>query len=318
MRIQHRFTGAASERSPGPAIFSVGAAAILATLLAAPAVMADDEPAPVPPPQHLEDTSPANPAAAPPADAQPTAPSAALPEAPPGSAEPQKSTPAGPPPPHTGVKATLKAIPGDFRHLPSRHSLAVLAGGGALALAARPFDKDVNAHVRSSTAVKNFFAPGKFIGQGATLVGASFAVYGIGRATDNRKLSHLGMDLLRATLVDGAIVYGIKGTVRRDRPTGDCCSFPSGHASVTFATAAVLWRHLGWKAAVPTYTVASYVALSRLHDNRHYLSDVIFGSAIGVAVGHTVTLHTLHGHENLAITPMPVPGGMGVMVSLTP
>jgi len=228
-----------------------------------------------------------------------------------------KSTPAGPPPPHTGVKATLRAIPGDFRHLPSRHSLAVIAGGGALALAAHPFDKDVNAHLQGSSFAKTFFAPGKFIGQGATLIGSSFAVYGIGRATDNRGLSHLGMDLLRSTLEDAAIVYAIKVSARRERPTGECCSFPSGHASVTFAAASVLWRHLGWKAAVPTYTVASYVALSRLHDNRHYLSDVVFGSAVGVVVGHTVTMHTLHGHEDWAITPMPVPGGgIGVMVSL--
>jgi PAP2 superfamily len=227
------------------------------------------------------------------------------------------STPAGPPPPHTGVKATLRAIPGDFAHLPSRHSAAVIAGGAALALAAHPFDKDLNAHLGGSSTAKAFFAPGKFIGQGATLVGTSFAVWGIGRATDNRTLSHLGMDLLRATVEDAAIVYAIKVTARRDRPTGECCSFPSGHASVTFAAASVLWRHLGWKAAVPTYTVASYVALSRLHDNRHYLSDVVFGSAVGVVVGHTVTMHTRHGHENWAIAPLPLPGGgMGVMVSL--
>jgi hypothetical protein len=35
-----------------------------------------------------------------------------------------------------------------------------------------------------------------------------------------------------------------------------------------------------------------------------------------VVVGHTVTMHTLHGHEDWAITPMPVPGGgIGVMFS---
>jgi PAP2 superfamily protein len=181
---------------------------------------------------------------------------------------------------------------------------------------AHQFDQDVNAHLQGSSFAKSFFAPGKFIGQGATLIGTSFAVYGIGRAKGNDKLSHLGMDLLRATIEDGAIVYAIKLSVRRDRPTGECCSFPSGHASVTFAAASVLWRHLGWKAAVPTYTVASYVALSRLHDNRHYLSDVVFGSAVGVAVGHTVTMHTLRGHENWAISPMPVPGGgVGVMIA---
>lgn len=251
------------------------------------------------------------PAASAPADPAPGPPTTPLP------GTETMSTPAGPPPPHTGVKATLRAIPGDFGHLPSRHTLAVLAGGSALALAAHPFDKDVNSHLKGSSFAKTFFAPGKFIGQGATLVGTSFAIYGIGRATDNRTLSHLGMDLLRSTLEDAVIVYGIKLAVRRDRPTGECCSFPSGHASVTFAAASVLWRHVGWKAAVPTYAVASYVAASRLHDNRHYLSDVVFGSAVGVVVGHTVTMHTLHGHENWALTPMPVPGGMGVMVSLS-
>jgi hypothetical protein len=289
MRSTRKRTGPASERSPRPAIFSCRAVPlVLAAVLtlAGGAVARGDDP---------------------PAAPEPPAPTAA---------EADTTPPAGPPPPHTGVKATLKAIPGDFKHLPSRHSLFVLAGGGALALGAHSFDQDVNSHLQGSPFVKSFFAPGKIIGQGATLLGTSFAVYGIGRATDNPKLSHLGMDLLRATVEDAAIIYAIKLSVRRDRPTGKCCSFPSGHASVTFATAAVLWRHLGWKAAVPTYTVASYVALSRLHDNRHYLSDVIFGAAIGVAVGHTVTMHTLHGHEKWAIAPMPIPGGgMGVMVT---
>jgi hypothetical protein len=312
MRITRKRTGPASERTPKPAIFSRRVTplvlAVLLTPAAAAVARADDPP---PAPTASQATAPPSvDSASPSVDPVPAA--AATPT--PG-AETQ-STPAGPPPPHSGVKATLKAIPGDFRHLPSRHSLAVIAGGVALALAAHPFDKDVNAHLQGSSFAKTFFAPGKFIGQGATLVGASFAVYGIGRATDNRGLSHLGMDLLRSTLEDAAIVYAIKLSARRDRPTGECCSFPSGHASVTFAAASVLWRHLGWKAAVPTYAVASYVALSRLHDNRHYLSDVVFGSAVGVVVGHTVIMHTLHGHEDWAITPMPVPGGgIGVMFS---
>jgi len=289
MRTASKRNGPASERTPRPAIFSCRGTPLVLALLLIPAGLA-----------HAEDP--------------PAAPAVSTPPAAAASSTP----PAGPPPPHTGVKATLKAIPGDFAHLPSRHTAAILAGGGALALLAHHFDNDVNAHLQGSSFAKTFFAPGKVIGQGATLVGTSFAVYGIGRATDNRKMSHLGMDLLRATIEDAAIVYAIKLGVRRDRPTGECCSFPSGHASVTFAAASVLWRHLGWKAAVPTYAVASYVAASRLHDNRHFLSDVVFGSAVGVVVGHTVTMHTLHGHENWAtIAPMPVPGGgMGVMVTL--
>jgi PAP2 superfamily len=286
---------------------------VSAAVLAAPRAARAEDPTTPPPAASNPPAAAPQPEATPqPAAAQPATTTAATTPSP----ETPGSKPAGPPPPHTGVKATLKAIPGDFKHLPSRHTLAVLAGGGALALAAHPFDHDVNAHLQGSSFAKTFFAPGKFIGQSYTLVGASFAVYGFGRATDNHGLSHLGMDLLRSTIEDAAVVYAIKGAVRRKRPTGECCSFPSGHASVTFAAASVLWRHLGWKAAVPTYAVASYVAASRLHDNRHFLSDVVFGSAVGVVVGHTVTMHTLHGHEDWAITPMPVPGGgIGVMVS---
>jgi membrane-associated phospholipid phosphatase len=218
----------------------------------------------------------------------------------------------GPPPAHTGVKATLKAIPGDFAHLPTWRNAAILAGGGALALAVHPFDDDFNAHLKGAD---GFFAPGKFLGQGYTLLGISLGTYAFGRATDNRVVSHLGMDLLRSEVVSGALTYAIKLTVRRKRPTGHCCSFPSGHSSATFAFASVLWRHLGWKAAVPTYTVASYVAMSRLHDNVHFLSDVVFGAAVGIVSGRAVTRHDRHFY-GMQIQPLPVPGGgMGVMVA---
>ena len=45
--------------------------------------------------------------------------------------------------------------------------------------------------------------------------------------------------------------------------------------------------------------IASYVATSRLHDNRHYLSDVVFGAAVGSIAGRTVVHHAsrlLGGH----------------------
>lgn len=216
--------------------------------------------------------------------------------------------PAGPPPPHTGVKATLKAIPGDFAHIPSRDSLIVLGAGSALTLAAHPFDKDVNAHLRGAHA---FFAPGKFAGEGAVQVGLAIGTYVFGRATDNRVVSHLGMDLLRSTIEVGALTYGMKVAIGRKRPSGVCCAFPSGHASVTFASATVLQRHLGWKAAVPTYAIASYVAVSRLHENRHYLSDVVAGSALGLIVGRTVTRH---GRTDYTLAPLAVPGGRGIAI----
>ena len=104
---------------------------------------------------------------------------------------------------------------------------------------------------------------------------------------------------------------------RRDRPLladgtrQPGFAFPSGHATATFAAATVLQQHLGYRAGLPTYLIASYVAVSRLHDNRHYASDVIFGAATGIVIGRSVTWHGRSFYGSL----MPVPGGAGIMIS---
>ena len=66
-------------------------------------------------------------------------------------------------------------------------------------------------------------------------------------------------------------------------------------------------RHFGYRMAWPTVVIASYVATSRLADNRHFLSDVLMGSAIGMATGWTVVGR--HGRSEYALVPSPVPGG---------
>jgi len=60
--------------------------------------------------------------------------------------------------------------------------------------------------------------------------------------------------------------------------------------------------------------IASYVAASRLHDNRHYLSDVAFGAAVGAIAGRAVTEH---GRQNWTFAPVAVPGGLAIMAMRT-
>jgi membrane-associated phospholipid phosphatase len=153
--------------------------------------------------------------------------------------------------------------------------------------------------------------------------GAAVGIYLVGRyamepeaGSRTNKVSHLGFDLLRATILTQALTYGLKYAVQRDRPTGECCSFPSGHASVTFATAAVIERHFGYRAAWPTFLIAGYVGASRLADNKHFLSDVIFGAALGMASGWTVVGR--HGRDNFALFPTPVKGGVAINGYWTP
>jgi membrane-associated phospholipid phosphatase len=171
-----------------------------------------------------------------------------------------------------------------------------------------------------SDALDHFFAPGKWLGSAYVQGGTAIGLYVIGRyalphadgEARTNKVSHLGFDMLRALIVSQAFTQAIKNTVRRDRPTGECCAFPSGHASATFATAAVLERHFGYRGSWPMFLMATYVATSRLHDDRHFLSDVIFGASLGVASGWTVVGR--HGRSSYALMPVPVRGGVMVTV----
>jgi membrane-associated phospholipid phosphatase len=239
---------------------------------------------------------------------------------------PQAQTQSPPPaqPEHTGFSALIRATGADFAAFPRRPSTWVILGAGLAAAAiTHPLDDNIEQH-EFSKGSKDFFVLGKYLGQGYTQFAIAGGLYVIGRyvqphepgAPRTNKLSHLGFDLVRANIVSGVIVQGIKVAVRRDRPTGNCCAFPSGHAATAFATASVLERHLGYRGAWPTMVGATYVAISRIADQQHFLSDVVFGSALGIATGWTVVGR--HGRSNYALMPVPVRGGVAVMLMRRP
>jgi PAP2 superfamily len=223
----------------------------------------------------------------------------------------QQPAPPEPTPRHTGVHALFKELFVDFKHIPSKENLYWAAGGGRLAAAVHPVDDNVNqAFLDASSGVKNAFKPGAVLGQFPTLIAAATTVYIVGRAGDKPRVSHTGMDLIRALLVSEAMVETLKYTTRRERPDGSGKnSFPSGHAADTFAFATALERHLNWKFVVPAYVFSSYVAMSRLPANRHWLSDVVFGSTVGIISGRTVTGHELNKYH---VQLVPIPGGVAV------
>lgn len=70
-------------------------------------------------------------------------------------------------------------------------------------------------------------------------------------------------------------------TLIMDRPSN--FSFPSGHASMAFALAAVLAFHFKINRAL-VFSLAALVCLTRLYVGVHYPTDVIVGGALGLAV----------------------------------
>lgn len=160
-----------------------------------------------------------------------------------------------------------------------------------------------------------FFEVGEILGGAWVQAGGAAATYVVGAAARKPALAHLGQDLVRAQARNGLMTHALKLTVRRTRPDGGRYSFPSGHASGSFASAAVLGRHLGPKVGLPAFALATYVAVSRVQEGRHFPSDVILGAAIGVLAGRTVT--AAHGRRSLTLEPIASPDcGVGLAVTI--
>jgi hypothetical protein len=226
----------------------------------------------------------------------------------------------------TGWGALVKDSLGDFKAFPLRPSTWVILGiGGAGALATHPFDNKVQQQIVGNETADTFFSLGQWVGNTYVMVGSSVGVWAVGRyiigPSENEpktnKYSELGFDMMRGQILAQAIVQGTKQAVRRDRPTGECCSFPSGHAASAFAMASVLERHMGYRASWPFIAGAFYVATSRLVDNQHFLSDVMFGAAVGTAAGWTV-VGRRHGNNEYTMQPVPVDHGMMILVTKVP
>lgn len=95
--------------------------------------------------------------------------------------------------------------------------------------------------------------------------------------------------LIQSEFVTVVATEGLKRTVDSTRPNGEKESFPSGHASVSFAAAHFLQQRYGYTYGVPAYLASSFVAYSRVHGDQHHWKDVIGGAVIGIASSHYFT-----------------------------
>ena len=206
------------------------------------------------------------------------------------------------------------AIGRDFLRLPSRESAAILGVAGGLSLALHSFDERVTRNAAASPALDHLFVAGAIGGGGLVQIGGALATYALGRGTGHSGVAITGAELVRAQIVAGVLTQGLKVSVGRRRPDGGRFSFPSGHTSATFATAAVLQSRAGWRLGVPAYAFGVYVAGSRLQDNRHYLSDVIFGAGLGIVSGRAVAVG--RGRGAGVVQPVVTPNAVGLMFSL--
>lgn len=220
-----------------------------------------------------------------------------------------------PPPPSIG--RVFREVPRDLWKFVSWDTAMVLGVGGGAAAIGHIWDDDLASELETNVRLNDAFGPGHTGGAFAfqVLIGAS--LYSGGWFAKKGRLAQTGADIMRAQILSQAYVQALKFSVRRERPDkSDDLSFPSGHAASAFATARVLQRRYGWKVGVPATVFAAYVATARVHDDKHYLSDVIFGASMGVAAERTVSLRA--GRYQMAFAPMVGGGTTGVRVAVNP
>jgi membrane-associated phospholipid phosphatase len=212
------------------------------------------------------------------------------------------------------IRDLFRNLVKDIRALPSRDSAWLATAGTAGGLIAGTQDERLSAWVTEQGPSNGYTSVGDVLGNGWVQVGGAFATYAGGLLTHSTASIHLGSDLIRAQALNGLLTRGLKLATQRARPTGDTSdSFPSGHTSGTFASAAVLQGHYGWKVGIPAYLFGGFVGWTRVRDNQHWLSDVVVGASLGTIAGHTVTI----GHRKQRWTIVPTAGSNRIAVFVT-
>ena len=87
-----------------------------------------------------------------------------------------------------------------------------------------------------------------------------------------------------------ALVNGIKYSARRLRPDKSTYnSFPSGHTATAFMTATMLHKEYEGRSpwlSIGGYCLAALTGVSRVMNNRHWMTDVMAGAVIGIGSVH--------------------------------
>jgi membrane-associated phospholipid phosphatase len=144
----------------------------------------------------------------------------------------------------------------------------------------------------------------------------------------NPELRDTGRDAIEAAVFAGLMTTILKPVFGRERPeqsdgrtvfhgfTNQYKSLPSGHSTMAWAVASVVaMRAEGWIIPTVAYTLATLVSFDRVNDQKHFVSDVFMGAAIGVSVGRFVVgRHQEEKTPGVTVAFAPVPGGVGLRI----
>ncbi len=169
-------------------------------------------------------------------------------------------------------------------------NLVILLTAGGTALALRPeVDDEIEDHYdRHHTLSEGWREAFGVAGNPAFHFALAGGWYLVGQQMQDIRTYEVGKTLFSALIINGVSTATLKLCACTDGPNGESFAWPSGHTSSAFTFAAVMHQSYGHWAGIPLYGLAGMVGLARLDDREHHFSDVVFGAAMGLVIGHTV------------------------------
>lgn len=188
----------------------------------------------------------------------------------------------------------IKSVPeygfnGMKNSVSQKSNLLILGTVGLGALLAYQFDDQIKDYIqRESLLPKRVSQFGDLYGVigSALLLPASIIITSKVAGESNREMLEKLEFAVSALVANGVTTIILKKLSGRERPNrSNSRSMPSGHTSQSFAVAAVANELYGNKVGTVAFLIAGLVAISRINDNEHYLSDVIIGAGVGTTIG---------------------------------
>ncbi|MFY0650927.1 MAG: phosphatase PAP2 family protein [Cyclobacteriaceae bacterium] len=154
----------------------------------------------------------------------------------------------------------------------------------------------------------------------------------VGLITEDEKVQDVTLLALKSSLLSGLLAQTIKNIAHRARPNaglgkdswhgpkigGKHKAWPSGHTTTAFALAttfAQIYKDKKW-VPISSYSLATLAGVSRLHDNKHWATDVFAGAVLGYFSAKGILANEKRNNRNFVFAPFYFGEATGISVAI--